>query len=61
MFSSSVRDVAKPSAAFGAIRIGAIVGGFRKCPSTAVGNHRLSPLVTARLRSMLVMAGDGPN
>ena len=45
IFSTTFRDVAQPSAAFGANLIGAMIGGFCEYLAMAVGNHRLSILV----------------
>ena len=57
IFSTTFRDAAFPSGAFGANLIGAMVGGFCEYLAMAVGNHRLSMLVIiAYLGSMLVLA-----
>jgi hypothetical protein len=57
IFSTTFRNTAEPSAAFGANLIGAMVGGFCEYLSMAIGNHRLSLLVTvAYLGSLLVLA-----
>jgi hypothetical protein len=57
IFSTTFRDAAFPSGAFGANLIGAMVGGFCEYLAMAVGNHRLSMLVIiAYLGSMFVLA-----
>jgi len=57
IFSTTFRDAAFPSAAFGANLIGAMLGGFCEYLAMAVGNHRLSLLVIiAYLGSLLVLA-----
>ncbi len=57
IFSTTFREAAFPSAAFGANLIGAMVGGFCEYLAMAVGNHRLSMLVIiAYLGSLLVLA-----
>jgi hypothetical protein len=56
IFSTTFRDSATPSAAFGANLIGAMLGGFCEYLAMAVGNHRLSMLViVAYMGSLLVM------
>jgi hypothetical protein len=45
IFSTTFREAAQPSAAFGANLLGAMVGGFCEYLAMAVGNHRLSILV----------------
>jgi hypothetical protein len=57
IFSTTFRNTAFPSAAFGANLIGAMLGGFCEYLGMAVGNHRLSMLVIiAYLGSLLVLA-----
>jgi hypothetical protein len=57
IFSTTFRDTAAPSAAFGANLIGAMVGGFCEYLVMAVGNHQLSILVAvAYLGSLLILA-----
>jgi hypothetical protein len=56
IFSTTFRNTAFPSAAFGANLIGAMLGGFCEYLAMAVGNHRLSMLVIiAYLGSMFVL------
>jgi hypothetical protein len=56
IFSTTFRDTASPSAAFGANLVGAMLGGFCEYLAMAVGSHRLSMLViVAYLGSMLVL------
>jgi hypothetical protein len=57
IFSTTFRDAASPSAAFGANLIGAMVGGFCEYLVMSIGNHLLSVLViVAYLGSMLMIA-----
>ncbi|HZZ20170.1 MAG TPA: hypothetical protein VFE25_12410 [Opitutaceae bacterium] len=57
IFSTTFRDTASPSAAFGANLIGAMVGGFCEYLVMAVGNHQLSLLVVvAYLGSFYVLS-----
>ena len=59
IFSTTFRDAAQPSAAFGANLIGAMIGGFCEYLAMAVGNHRLSLLVMiAYLGSLLVLVAS---
>ncbi len=56
IFSTTFRDAASPSAAFGANLMGAMLGGFCEYLAMAVGNHRISLLVIAAyLGSLLVV------
>ncbi|HEY1763765.1 MAG TPA: hypothetical protein VGF85_02505 [Opitutaceae bacterium] len=56
IFSTTFRDAAEPSAAFGANLIGAMIGGFCEYLAMAVGNHRLSILViVAYVGSLLAL------
>jgi hypothetical protein len=57
IFSTTFRDSATPSAAFGANLIGAMIGGFCEYLAMGIGNHRLSMLViVAYMGSLLVIA-----
>jgi len=57
IFSTTFKNSAFPSAAFGANLIGAMLGGFCEYLGMAVGNHHLSMLVIiAYLGSLLVLA-----
>jgi hypothetical protein len=59
IFSTTFRETASPSAAFGANLIGAMLGGFCEYLGMAVGSHRLSMLVIiAYLGSLLVLRGS---
>jgi hypothetical protein len=56
IFSTTFRQAAVPSAAFGSNLIGAMVGGFCEYLAMAVGSLRLSALVAAAyLLSLLIM------
>ena len=56
IFSTTFRQAAIPSAAFGSNLIGAMVGGFCEYFAMAVGNARLSALVIAAyLASLLIL------
>lgn len=56
IFSTTFRQAAVPSAAFGANLIGAMIGGFCEYLTMAVGSQRLSALVVAAyLLSLLIL------
>jgi len=56
IFSTTFRDAVKPSAAFGANLIGAMIGGFSEYLGMAIGSHQLSLLVIAAyMGSMLFL------
>ena len=56
IFSTTFRDAASPSAAFGANLIGAMLGGFCEYLAMAIGNHRLGLLIIiAYMGSMLAL------
>lgn len=54
IFSTTFRDAMKPSAAFGANLIGAMIGGFSEYLGMAIGSHQLALLVVVAYMGSLL-------
>ena len=54
IFSTTFRDALKPSAAFGANLIGAMIGGFSEYLGMAIGSHQLALLVVVAYMGSLL-------